>query len=364
MKRLGLLIVLGILGFSGAWSTSLSYSNPCDSPFSVYVPNLKCGVELTGGAVILRPSAGNLAWGVVTDFLPFVSPNWHIQTLNPDYQPGFIVGARYTFPRSGVDAALFWTHLDTHDSKSVTVTPVEQWVSPFTQTGPGTGETDYDPTGVGLLTVARASVRFFYDIVNLDLGIYANLGCRVQVRLFSGLSGVRIREKLISVFSHPSGLPVVSLNNTSTFGGVGPRLGFENTYRICGNWRFVGQLAGTLLFGGLQPAQFKFAGSSEATSAAGIGVNREQVSSNRVWHTVPAIDAKLALRYALCFCRCYVLTAEAGYMGVIYIDPIRGYEANTNVLPLELASLSVNSMKQIECNFSAHGPYASVSVGF
>ncbi len=51
-------------------------------------------------------------------------------------------------------------------------------------------------------------------------------------------------------------------------------------------------------------------------------------------------------------------------MGVIYLNPLRGYETNENILPLELGSLSTGSMKHVQSNFSLNGPYVSLSFRF
>lgn len=348
------------------FSSAIAYeydAHECCLPCNVFVPEICPGIELRAQVCFLQPSASNLGWGVVTDFLPFVTPNWHIKTIKPDYHAAFDVGALYAMPCSGMDLQLNWTHFYSRDTKSVSVTPILQWVSPFSQTGPGTGDTNYDPTGVGALTEAHATLKFHYDVVNLDLGKMVSIGCNTQLRLFSGLSGVRIREKLLSNFRNPSNLPRISLNNTSTYTGIGPRLGFNCAYEICGGFNFIGELAGALLFGRLQPAQYKFSGSSEALALIGITSNDESVSSERVSETVPSLDVKLGLNYTDTLCGCS-FTLEAGYRGAIYINALSGYESATNVLPLELGSLSTNSMKHIRSDFSVNGPYLELDIKF
>lgn len=345
MKNLAkLVLTLGIPAVCVANETC------CDSP--VYVPQLDSNFEVSGGALFLKPYAENLGWSAVTDFLPFFTPNWSIQAIDPDYQAGFEVGARYFFCDNGIDLNLDWAHLRTSDSQSTTVTPVLQWVSPFCQTGPGTADTHYDSTGVGELTHARGKVKFHYDVVNLDLGIYLNLGCRVKVRLFTGLTGANIEEHLTSEFDGDPAPPLITFNNKSTFWGIGPRLGLSSRFELCGGLQFIGEMAPALLFGRMQPAQYHFGGSSEALEAVDIAVNREHISSKRVSNTVFAFDAHLGLAYDYCFCDCYHLILEAGYMGVIYLNPLSGYETNENVLPLELGSLSTGSMKHVQSNFS------------
>lgn len=66
-----------------------------------FVPNLRPGIELTAGLLLLQPGADNLGFATTTTFLPIQNPQWAVQALNPAYQPGFTVGARYTWPCSG-----------------------------------------------------------------------------------------------------------------------------------------------------------------------------------------------------------------------------------------------------------------------
>lgn len=332
--------------------------------FDVFVPNVPPGIELSGNFLFLKPGADNLGWAVQTYFLPIVTPNWSVKALHPSYQPAFNVGASYVFANTGINTQGSWTHLSSSDSRSITVTPVQQWISPFSQTGPGTANTTYDPTGVGQLTVAHGKVDFDYDAANLDVSTSVNIGSHMQIHLFSGLSGIRIKQKLLSTFQHPSSLPKISLENTSTYLGMGPRLGFGNTYTLYKDFRFVGELAAGLLFGSMQPAQYKFTGSSSALNDIGIHANREEISSKNVMQVVPSLETKLGLNYAYHFNNCYVLTIEGGYTGAIYINVLSSYETNENILPLELGSLSTGSMKHVQSNFSVNGPYATLSLKF
>ncbi len=334
------------------------------TPFEVFVPNMAPGFEIEGSLLFLRPAADNLGWGVQTYFLPLITPHWSIKAIHPSYQPAFNIGIRYVFAHTGIDTQLNWTHLRTSDSDSVSVTPIQQWISPFSQTGPGTGDTTYDPTGVGELTEAKAKVDFHYDVVNLDVGTNVNIGPHMQIRLFSGLSGIRIKERLTSTFQHPAPPPSLLLENTSTYLGMGPRLGLVNVYTLYSTFRFIGEFAAGLLFGSMQPAEYKFTGSSASLEAVGVSSNRESVQSKSVSQVVPSLEGSLGLDGSYHFCRGYILTLEVGYMGAIYLNALSGYETNENILPLELGSLSTGSMKHVQSDFSVNGPYATLSLKF
>jgi hypothetical protein len=344
--------------------------SPSGIPLGVFIPNLTPGFQFSAGFLLLKPGADNLGWSTITTFLPLENPQWAVQSLNPLYQPGISVGARYVIPCCGKDIQSNWEHLRTNDSAAVAVSdPTTQWISPFNQTGPSTSE-QANQVGIFHLKSAQAQVAFDYDMVNLDAGQTVNVGPNTQLRLFAGLSFVRLREQLVSTFYNDPNidpvLPVVappntslrsiSLNNTSTFTGVGPRLGLTTAHNLSHGFNFVGQLSGAVLAGWMQPAQYSFAAVFEDA------VNSEQISSHRVTQVVFASDAKLGLGYSRLLGNGSVLSIESGFKAAIFINPFSTYETSTNVLPLDIGSLSTNSMRHTPSNFTLNGFYATGSL--
>lgn len=252
-----------------------------------------------------------------------------------------------------------------------------QWISPFSQTGPPTADS-YDQidshTGVNKLLSAEGQVKFAYDAVNFDFGQYISVGAPLTVRLFGGLSYARIQEKLISSFygtpppagtPFPASVPIyLSLNNTSTFSGVGPRLGIDTNYQSRRGLRFTGQLAGNLLIGPTQPAQYEFTATSPELAAVGIPVNYEFISSKQVFHAIWAANARLGLGFSRCLGSGVLLTVDGGYMAAVYANALGGYETNNNVLALQIGSLSTASMRQTLSNFSVNGFYLDAGLKF
>lgn len=340
------------------------------TPFSVFVPNTRSGLELTGGFLLLQPGADNLGFATTTTFLPIQNPQWAVHTLNPGYQPGFTVGARYTRPCAGKDIRTNWEHLRTNDSTFVPVSNLNtQWISPFNQTGPSTSETANE-VGVFHLKAAQGQVGFDYDLVNLDIGQTVNIGSSTQVRLFTGLSWVHLQEQLVSTFYNDPNVepapPVVAynnpdlkyitLNNTSTFTGVGPRLGLTTNHSLPRGFTFVGELSGAVLAGSMQPAQYSFAG------VYADKVDAEQIRSQPVTQVVWTGDTKLGLGYKHRTARGSILTFESGFKAAVFVNPFSTYETSTNVLPLDIGSLSTNSMRHTPSNFTLNGWYASCSL--
>ena len=340
------------------------------SPLSVFVPNLRPGLELTAGLLLLQPGADNLGFATTTTFLPIQNPQWAVQTLSPAYQPGFTVGARYIRPCSGKDIRTTWDHLHTNDSTFVPVSNLNtQWISPFSQTGPSTSESANE-VGIFHLKAARGEVAFDYDLVNLDMGQSVNIGTSTQVRLFGGVSWVRLQEQLVSTFFNDPNIdpvpPVVApanpdlrsimLNNTSTYYGAGPRLGVTSSHSLPRGFSLVGEVTGAVFGGSMQPAQYSFSGVYDAK------VDAEQIRSRRVSQVVWNGDTKLGIGYKRRTARGSILTLESGFKAAVFVNPFSTYETSTNVLPLDIGSLSTNSMRHTPSNFTLNGWYASCSV--
>jgi len=244
-----------------------------------------------------------------------------------------------------------------------------QWISPFSQTGPSTSETA-NQIGVFHLKSARGDVDFDYDLVNLDMGQSVNFGPSTQVRLFAGLSWVRLQQQLVSTFyNNPNVVPVppvvappnpslesITINNTSTYNGAGPRLGLTTLHSLPRGFSFVGELSGAVLAGSMQPAQYAFAGVYE--NARDI----ERITSDRETQVVWNGDTKLGLGYSRRLAGGSILRLESGFKAAIFVSPFATYETSTNVLPLDIGSLSTKSMRHTPGNFTLNGWYASCSL--
>lgn len=346
-------------------------------PLALSVPCLSPGLEFHAGVLLLQPSADNLGWAVVTfeeNFsspVPIATPYWEIQTLEPDYEPGFEIGGRFALAKPGTDFQFNWQHLRTSTSDFVPIRQAQgQWVSPFSQTGPPTAETYQDMlnnTGVNDLRTADGHVYFDYDEVNLDFGQQINIGSALNLRFLAGVSYANLQEQVISNFHglppapnapFPDSVPLlISLNNTATYWGVGPRFGIDTTYRGRRGLRLVANFAGALLVGRKQPAQYLFTATAPDLAAVGIDVNNEFISSDKYTEVVSAFDGKLGIGYDYRFRRGGKLTLDAGYLASVFNNPFSGYETSDNVLALQIGSLSTASMKQTQSDFTLNGFY-------
>ena len=74
---------------------------------------------------------------------------------------------------------------------------------------------------------------------------------------------------------------------------------------------------------------------------------------------VYASDAKIGLGYSRLLRNRSLLELETGFKAAVFMDPFSTYETSTNVLPLDIGSLSTNSMRHTPSDFTLGGFYAS-----
>jgi hypothetical protein len=350
-----------------------------DFSIRLNVPRLNPGWDFHAGLLYLQPSAENLGYAVLTNEenlsspVPIAQPFWGVKSLNPGLQPGFEIGARYAFANTGRDFQFNWQHLRTSTSDWVSPTQAQgQWVSPFSQTGPAAAESYSDlmaNQGVNKLRAAWGNVQFAYDQVNLDFGQHVNFGSALGLRLFGGISYAQLQEKVVSSFfgvppgplaTFPQSVPLmISLDNTSRFWGVGPRLGIDSSYRIPYGFSVNGQLGTALLIGRTQPAQYLFNATSPELAAAGIAANPEHISSSTFTQVVYSANAKIGLGYTRAVSNRHTFSLELGYLASIFVNPFSGYETNNNVLALQIGSLSTASVRHTLSNFTLNGIYGN-----
>jgi hypothetical protein len=196
---------------------------------------------------------------------------------------------------------------------------------------------------VNKLRAAVGQVDFAYDAVNLDVGQHVLAGAAFHARAFTGLSYARLQQRLVSSFFgappepgavFPQSVPLsLSLDQTSTYNGVGPRFGLAATYVLPRGFRLVGQCAGALLVGRKEPSQYLFTATAPELALVGIPVNQEQIRSDAFTQVVYSFDAKVGIGYSHVFCNGSAFTLEAGFMAATYIDAFSAYQTNHNVLP-------------------------------
>ena len=97
----------------------------------------------------------------------------------------------------------------------------------------------------------------------------------------------------------------------------------------------------------------------------GIPVNHQSIKHKDYTQYVPAIDAKLGLKYFKQFSNEKLFSIEAGYMSSIYINAIQSYVPSTTApgtLGLVVGATYLQSLIKTTESFSLDGPYVTLSL--
>lgn len=310
--------------------------------------------ETSASLLWLQPGSGNLVYATLINPLPALTPHWNNQAVSPALSPGFNVGLRY-IQDSDWDIALAWTHLNTYDS-ATTVAGSSQAIGPSFLIGP-------PPPYAS----ARAVAHFAYDAVTWDAGLFLNPRNQVQVRPFVGLEGARLSQRLSTNFLSSDGSISFTDASESLFTGAGPRLGVD-VHSSAGNFDFVGGMAGALL-AGTTDSRIDFITASPRASAFGLSPNSQFLTSPNSIRLIPAIDAKLGVRFNTRLGDLGLLKFEAGYQAAVYFNAVNQYsltEVETAAdAPFEgSTAVFLRTAVESQSNFWVHGPYLKLSFEF
>jgi hypothetical protein len=303
--------------------------------------------ELSGSLLFLQPGAGNLEYGTLVTPFPIATPNWANQSLTPNFDPAFRVGARY-MPNEANDIELNWTHENSATNGSFSAAGT-QMVGPPYLIGPESA----------LYKIANGNVQSNYDSINFDLGHTFCAECSFQLRVFGGVEAARIGQNLTGMFQSTSGLASSANTTTSLFTGAGPRVGLKGQYAL-GNFQLIGEAAAAALIGTAQ-SRINFS----TTSPAIIGNNQSLTSPNAT-QVIPSIDARLAAAYAFPPTNYGVFRIEAGWQAAVYFNAVNQYSL-TNVptaLMLPPVGIFLATAQHLQSSFTDQGPYLTGSWAF
>jgi len=360
MKKISLaLATAGLTASLGVYAAL-----PTDAqPYQIVVPNLKSGIDITLEGLYLQPSNSNLDYanvqtfsGAFNDDSIVLNNTSNLQTVDPDYNFGFRVGLGYTFPDSGNDVQLAWTHFNHSDSNSTTAPSNSLLTSTLGHTnfvnGPFDDEEKLFGLAFGLPIYDEASVtsdvKFRVDSIDLDVGQFVDIGTRLRMRMFAGLRFAQVKNDQTATTNASGSLTVdvgdeedliIDYTDTnieqfnSKFTGIGPRFGIDSSYHIGNCFGVVGHAAMALLVG-----QVDSNTTANDTFFASVNVidndgdlefsdeftldTNTNINSDNVTRVVPAFDAKLGLNWSYIFTNESVLTIEGGYQVTQYIDAV------------------------------------------
>lgn len=373
MKKFSLVLATAALTASLGAYAALPTSA---APFTLEIPNLKAGLEITLEGLWLQPSSSNLNYVGVDSFAASgaifggagpvtINTAQQVNSVDPSYDWGFRVGLGYVFANSGNDIQLNWTHFDNSYDSTTFGGPNAVLI-----TGAGIPLIDLGFLGIPSTTSATSNVDIKMDAVDLDVGQYVNIGTRLQMRFFGGVRGARVEQNKTNNYAADydiSGITGPAVNNVdynetdisnSKFTGIGPRFGVDSSYHVWDCFGIVAHVAAAMLIGQTE---------TDTTGAAVVSIDPNPLptvfpitvttatnvdKTNRI---VPVIDAKLGIDYTFEFQNRSSLSIEAGWQATQYINAVDSYNKSVS----NLFGLGVNNVSTSSLGFQ--GPYLSLN---
>jgi len=164
-----------------------------------------------------------------------------------DYEPGFQLGAGYTFEYDDWDAYLNWTrlyadsHMHKHSIDTTTDRLVSLWFPPL-----------YNGSAVpNAAEEIRSNWRLHYNVLDAELGRRYFTSKALSLRPLFGIRGAWIDQSFrhqAEGFEYDAFVPT-KLEAHNNYHGVGLRTGVEMGFHFNKNWGLYGHVSGSLLYG-------------------------------------------------------------------------------------------------------------------
>jgi hypothetical protein len=370
MSKRNVLSILPVLGI--ALSCSIAYADTTtpsdDNSLKITIPKFQSGFEFNMAAIALQPTASNLDYAIIAVPFPLPSPSWQQQEISPTYSAAFALGARY-IASGGKDADLVWTHLNTSSSSTATADGTDHMIGPSYEIGPDAGDN----------RTADGKVQFNYDTINLEMGHFVDVGNSFEMRFFTGISTGFLREDVDANFAGTY-TPPAPVNKrlgasagpftcdstySSSYTGVGPRLGMQAGYKM-GSFSFTAEGAASALIG-VSHDTTDFASTSPVLTEDHRSVNYQSIADDNTTQIVPGFDSQLGLNYTHAFHNnSLIMTISGGFQTAIYIDAINQYMPASLVTDSKISqgTIAVATMSHTQSNYGVHGPFAKLALQF
>lgn len=320
-------------------------------PTLISVPQLPGGLTIGGSAFYLQPSISNGDLDYAT-FNGGSSPNLAsaMKSIDPGYDWGWGVNLGYIFPNTGNDINLNYLHFDSDDSGSALTGNffAGQFVEPI----------NVIIESAPLTNAASPTSNYDLDQVDLTVGQYIDVGCRLIMHPNAGLRWADLQRKLNSYYFTPLtlvGNPTLGLAEKSDFQGIGPLAGLDASYYLGMGFGAVAHFDSALLIGDMD-SQTNMATTNTFSFPP---VNVFTFKSGQQYRMVPVIDAKLGADYTYVFNNTSQsdLTLEGGWMVSKYFNAVdRLQELFLPVIP------PANIMGHKTSNFALQGPYVNLTL--
>jgi hypothetical protein len=380
MKKLSL--ALAAIGLSSSIFAALPVTT---DPTVVNIPALDGGfvIGLMGDYLEPSPTNGDLDYASFNNG-PTSSFYSHLNDVDPGYNWGWGANIGYVFPQTGNDINLAYSYL----SASNTNHSVTQFPNNFSLIGIPSFNFSYGglfESVSDFFNIAAATAKAEYTLNQIDLtvGQFINVGCRLRLHPNAGLRWASLDRDLYTSYAAQyitnhgdstaatTNIDVFSLaaHDSSDFSGIGPVAGLDASYYLGMGFGAVMHVDGALLIGTLQN-KLNVAYAETAVSGEGFftGTDLNQIfnfSAPKDNHVVPVTDEKLGLDYTYLFNNAANsnLTLEIGWQASQYFNAVDRLHGNINLGRITSfvdtdATSSVVSRNTSDVGFE--GPYATL----
>lgn len=245
-----------------------------------------------------------------------------VHSINPRWGFAFDLTGSYHWG-TGSDVTVDWTHLSRRTTDDSSAGSFARF------------------NGLNPLAVVSTDVKFQHDAVNFAFGQMINVGEHVDVRLHGGLQWARVTGNF-DQFGAVTGASQATENN-SKLSAIGPRAGFDASYKFGNGLSLVGRSAIALLVGDIK---------SDSNSVISINnLGTFVATSSESQRTVaPSVNADLGVAYDHAMAQ-GTLGIEAGYRVAAIFNSVRWVDSANFVNGGNAVGVS---------NFGYHGPYLTV----
>ena len=257
------------------------------------------------------------------------------------FEPGFRIGAGYSFCGCDKKLKLNYTRLRTKSTREIAGDFL------FATVGPAAFVGNFERvTGT-----ASSELDFIYHRADATLVQKFMNCCGMNLEFQWGLEYAYLGLHEDYVYHRTTNDDILEVNQQSKAWGIGPQIGLGLNYELC---QFSKICPGTL-FLSIQTSGSILASQSNTSLRASLRDELQDVKDSDTWRLIPALHAHIGLNYLTCF-SCFEGEFEIGYEFNSYI---RG--ANRTCYPDDIAeSLVLNNYY----NFDLHGLYIAGTVRF
>jgi hypothetical protein len=321
--------------------------------------------DLTFATLVRNPN-------VLPPFLP------RLVRENPSMGWGFGVDLGFIFKNTGNDINLSFHHFNTNDRKRIFTNPndpqafvLNSFIFPLITFGPDLNQANF--------FLVNNKSEFDLNRVDLTLGQYINVGCRLRLHPFIGASYAQLERDLITdfqgtAFTLPDEIPFnyfLTTDLQSEFRGIGPIIGADATYYVGYGFGLVGHILSSVLAGSTDNKlniDVFTPGLPNIVSPQSFVVDFNSETNRRI---APTVEARLGADYTYMFHNQSYLTLEVGYRVSEYynvIDHLRTSATSDNTSTFFIAqnqALSIfipdTAVIHHTRDFGYHGAYVTLS---